>query len=251
MLVWLGTNLLFYMYVTPPMSHAASFFAAALLLWAWLRCEGEPTRRLRDRAPRRGSSPACAGRTRCLLSRRSPRRSCRGRRDDRARLARLAVGRGDRRRLRARVPAAALRLVGTERLADAVRRDLGEGAFHARGALPLPGVLFSPFHGLFLWTPILLPASLGLGALAVTDPRGKAMALAVVAEIYLISGYVVAFGHGFGQRLFISSLPFAPSGLAVFADRLAPRLPRALRASRGPWPRCGGTLARWSSIRPG
>src|SRR4029453_18165030 len=38
-IIWLGTNLLFYMYVTPPMSHAASFFAAALFLWLWLRAE--------------------------------------------------------------------------------------------------------------------------------------------------------------------------------------------------------------------
>jgi len=35
--VWLGTPLLFYMYVAPPFSHAASAFAVAAFIVAWLR----------------------------------------------------------------------------------------------------------------------------------------------------------------------------------------------------------------------
>jgi hypothetical protein len=35
--VWVGTPLLFYMYVAPPMSHATSAFAVALFVYAWLR----------------------------------------------------------------------------------------------------------------------------------------------------------------------------------------------------------------------
>jgi hypothetical protein len=35
--VWLGTPLLFYMYVAPPMSHATSAFSVALFLYAWIR----------------------------------------------------------------------------------------------------------------------------------------------------------------------------------------------------------------------
>jgi hypothetical protein len=35
--VWLGTPLLFYMYVTPVFTHACSGFAVALFLWTWLR----------------------------------------------------------------------------------------------------------------------------------------------------------------------------------------------------------------------
>jgi hypothetical protein len=35
--VWLGTPLLFYMYVTPLFTHACSAFAVALFLWTWLR----------------------------------------------------------------------------------------------------------------------------------------------------------------------------------------------------------------------
>ncbi len=35
--VWIGTPLVFYMYVTPGMSHACSAFTVALFLYAWLR----------------------------------------------------------------------------------------------------------------------------------------------------------------------------------------------------------------------
>ncbi len=35
--VWIGTPLVYYMYVTPPFSHASSAFAVALFLYVWLR----------------------------------------------------------------------------------------------------------------------------------------------------------------------------------------------------------------------
>ena len=35
--VWLGTPLLFYMYVAPPFSHACSAFAVALFTYVWLQ----------------------------------------------------------------------------------------------------------------------------------------------------------------------------------------------------------------------
>ncbi len=44
--VWLGTPLLFYMYIAPPMSHATSAFAVALFVLAWLH--------VRDRWSARG-----------------------------------------------------------------------------------------------------------------------------------------------------------------------------------------------------
>ena len=39
--VWLGTPLLFYMYVAPPFSHACSAFAVALFVTVWLRVRGD------------------------------------------------------------------------------------------------------------------------------------------------------------------------------------------------------------------
>ena len=36
LLIWIGTPLLFYMYVAPPMSHACSAFAVAVFVTVWL-----------------------------------------------------------------------------------------------------------------------------------------------------------------------------------------------------------------------
>ena len=48
--IWLGTPLLFYMYVSPPYSHACSAFAVALFVTIWLRVRERWTRRRRRRA---------------------------------------------------------------------------------------------------------------------------------------------------------------------------------------------------------
>jgi hypothetical protein len=231
--VWLGSNLPFYMYVTPPMSHANSFFASALLLCVWLRSKGGP------------KSALLIGALGGLLA---------------------SVRWQDA--LFLLTPLSAPLFAGAMRESGGVRRWLahsfvlafgfalaflpqlivwwrlngsltpyglltpsGEMPLHGRFSLGAPhllGVLFSPFHGLFVWTPVLIPAFVGLALLAATDARGRAIAVGVVMQIYLLSGYVVAFGHGFGQRLFISSLPAAAIGLAVFVDRVVPRLPRAV-----------------------
>jgi hypothetical protein len=225
-LVWLATNLPFYMYVTPPMSHAGSFFAAALLLWAWLRAEDDPRAgfavgllgglvasvRWQDAlllaAPL--SAPFWPGRR----ERSSPRRAA---------VWSVAIIAG--------FALAFLPQLCVWRVLNGSVTPFGVIPLSGRFRFTAPyllGVLFSPFHGLLLWTPMLIPAFYGLAVLAWTDARGKAMALAVVLEIYMISGYAVAFGQGFGQRLFVSSLPIAAVGLAVFGERMAPRLPHSL-----------------------
>lgn len=239
-LIWLATNLLFYMYVTPPMSHASSFFAAALLLWAWLRSE---------ETPRAGFCLGLVGglvasvRWQDVLLLAAPLSSplWSGALRDRARLtgvvawgAAIGVGFG----------LGFLPQLWAWRVLNGSFTPFGVISLKGRFTLTahdLPGVLFSPFHGLLLWSPILLPAFVGLGWLAASDHRGKAMALAVAAELYMISGYAVAFGQGFGQRLFISSLPVMTVGLAVFADRMAPWLSRVVVVG-------GGAAAVWWNL---
>ncbi len=238
-LVWVGTNLLFYLYVTPPMSHANSFFASALLLWAWLRAE-----------QRLGPAVAVGLLGGLLASVRwqdalfllSPL------------VAPLLAGtvrdrRGAERWLRWALGIAAGLLIAFLPQLVVWWRLNGSltpfGVISVKGrfsfAAPyLPGVLFSPFHGLFVWTPILVPAFAGLVLLSVRDGRGRAIALGALAQIYLLSGYLVVFGHGFGQRLFVSSLPAAAVGLAVFAERVGSRWPRAAVA--------GGVLAVWWNL---
>jgi hypothetical protein len=225
-LVWLATNLPFYMYVTPPMSHAGSFFAAALLLWAWLR--GEERRRAGFALGLLGGLVASVRwQDALLLAAPLSAPFWPGRREPvsprRAAVWSLAIVAG--------FALAFLPQLWGWRVLNGSVTPFGVISLSGRFRFTAPyllDVLFSPFHGLLLWTPILIPAFCGLAALAVTDDRGKAMALAVALEIYMISGYAVAFGQGFGQRLFISSLPIAAVGLAVFGERMAPRLPRSL-----------------------
>ena len=239
-IVWLGSNLLFYMYVTPPMSHANSFFAAALFLWVWLHAGERPT------------SAFAIGLAGGLLA---------------------SVRWQDA--LFLLTPLSAPLVAGAVRGRDGPRRCLASGGallvgfavaflpqlwvwWRLNGALTpfgvisvkgrfsaaapyLLGVLFSPFHGLFVWTPVLVPAFVGLALLAAADARGRAIVVGVIAQVYLLSGYIVAFGHGFGQRLFVSSLPAAAIGLAVFIDRAAPKLPRGL-------PVAGAVLAVWWNL---
>ena len=239
-MIWLGSNLLFYMYVTPPMSHANSFFASALLLWAWLR-GGE--------GPKQALTIGFLGgvlasvRWQDALFMLTP-------------VSAAVVSDWVRQPggVRRWLTSSSLMIVGFSvaflpqlfvwwRLNGSLT-PFGLMAVEGRFSLAAPyflGVLFSPFHGLFVWTPILLPAFIGLGLLAVTDGRGRAIAIGVVAQVYLLSGYVVAFGHGFGQRLFVSSLPAAAVGLAVFIDRVAPKLPCALTAA-------GAVLCLWWNL---
>jgi hypothetical protein len=214
------------MYVTPPMSHAGSFFAAALLLWAWLR--GEERRRAGFALGLLGGLVASVRwQDALLLAAPLSAPFWPGRREPvsprRAAVWSLAIVAG--------FALAFLPQLWVWRVLNGSVTPFGVISLSGRFRFTAPyllDVLFSPFHGLLLWTPILIPAFCGLAALAVTDDRGKAMALAVALEIYMISGYAVAFGQGFGQRLFISSLPIAAVGLAVFGERMAPRLPRSL-----------------------
>jgi hypothetical protein len=85
-------------------------------------------------------------------------------------------------------------------------------------------VLFSSFHGLFSWNPILLLAVVGF--LFVPDRRLQlAFAYAFVLEVLLGGAAPDWFGgYAFGMRRFVSLTPFFAIGLAAVAQRLSPKL---------------------------
>lgn len=98
----------------------------------------------------------------------------------------------------------------------------------------LAKVLFSSNHGLFSWTPVLLPATLGLLALRVRTPALTHRLLIVLAAFcYLIAAY--PFWHGasaFGNRFFVSLTPLFVLGLAAaFAWLEQTRTPGFARAA--------------------
>jgi hypothetical protein len=98
-------------------------------------------------------------------------------------------------------------------------------------------VLFSSNHGLLSWTPILIPALLGLGVLWRSD-RFLACSLGAVFLVfyYLIASYSSWHGiSSFGNRLFISLTPLFVLGLAAMLSRFGEwlRSPRVARMAAG------------------
>lgn len=93
---------------------------------------------------------------------------------------------------------------------------------------------FSPEHGLFLWTPVLLIALAGLAALARRDPRARVLLAAWALLFYVIASYQNWHGQSsFGNRFFVSLTPAFVVGIAASLAWLETRarlLPAALVA---------------------
>ena len=243
-LVWVGTPLLFYMYVAPGFAHANSAFAVALFLWVWLR--------IRDR----WSSPGV------IALGRSGARLPMVREQDVFFIAgpALEFGRWTWQRwrpggsgspawsqvvLRAAAGATTFLLAYAPQLAS----------YQALNGHPFPttkvtrkmtwtsphffDVLLSPEHGLFFWTPLALVAIVGLVLLAVRASRvashrsqpdtafhrrehpdlGWIAALLLLMcglQVY-VSGSVESWtvAGAFGQRRFVALTPLLTVGLAA------------------------------------
>lgn len=217
--VWVGTPLLFYMYVAPPFSHACSAFAVALFVNVWLHV-------------RRTWSPAgtfALGLCAALMAM------------VREQDAFLAIG-------------PAFDYVASGFVASALRRKAQSvaagvlgfalayapqlAAYTALNGYPGPAehvqrkmswysphalqVLASPSHGFFFWTPLAIPAIAGLCLMAAqrqdADRRaiGIAFLLMLASQVYVagsVESWTVA--GAFGQRRFICLSVALVVGLAA------------------------------------
>jgi hypothetical protein len=232
--VWLGTPLLFYMYVAPGFSHAASAFTVSLFLWTWLRVRPEWT----------VTGSVAVGLTGALLPM--------VREQDLFFLAGPAI---DFLRCRLAAPAGALRPASRARtrtgatlaaaVAGLVTFLLAYSpqlfAYTALNGHPSPttavgnkmtwssphfaGVLASPEHGLIVWTPLVVLSIAGLAwlaagrvASAAADARwiGGLAVLMVLLQVY-VSGSVESWtvAGAFGQRRFVALTPLLVLGLAT------------------------------------
>jgi hypothetical protein len=214
--IWLGTPLLFYMYVAPPFSHACSAFGVALFTYVWIRVRADWSVR----------GFAALGAAAALMAM--------------VREQDIFFAGGP-----------ALDFVWSRVRGDGpVRRSLGEGGGSEAGGwigvvaavvsfaavftpqmatyLILNGhlgphssvgrkmnwlsphaleVLFSPQHGFFVWTPLALIAILGLGVAAFSqkDRIWLCLLLMVALQIYVggsVESWTVA--GAYGQRRFIA-----------------------------------------------
>ncbi len=107
--------------------------------------------------------------------------------------------------------------------------------------------LFSSRHGLFVWTPIALPAVAGLGLLFRRDRElagvGLAAFLLLVASNCMVRDWWG--GASFGMRRLLSGTPLLALGLAVFLDDLGRALARWTAPRRGNLAAAAGAGPRW------
>ena len=244
--VWLGTPLLFYMYVAPPMSHATSAFSVAAFILCWLSI----------RESWRPGQTAALGALAALMAMVREQDALfvagpmldflwtaswvDGRRAGRVRAALAGVTAG----AAAYLPQAAAYLVlnghvGPSRL---VARKMSWTAPHALE------VLASPAHGFLVWTPLAAAGLAGLFVLARrlapdTRPVGVALLLMALLQVYVggsVESWTVA--GAFGQRRFVSLTSILVVGIAAVLAATRP-----LRWVRGAT-RAALALAIWWNV---
>jgi hypothetical protein len=275
LLVWFGTPLLFYMYVSPPYSHACSAFAVALFVTVWLRVRaswsvpgaialglsGALMAMVREQDAILVVGPALDFTLSVIRGDSvSFTQSSRGPTPARGSLAhsRSAAAAGaaetptgnNHRQSGPLQPAKVLLVAATGSISFSIAMLPQLLAYKALNGHYGPsslvirkmswtsphalGVIASPEHGFFIWTPIAAIAILGLVMLAV---RGSAQArrvalcaLAMVAVQIYVSGSVESWtvAGAFGQRRFVALTVVLTLGLAALLHLVHARVPRAL-----------------------
>jgi hypothetical protein len=230
--VWMGTPLLYYMTVAPGFSHASSLFAVALVVWLSLR--------LQQTASGGVAGWAAVGAATGLAA-----------------LVREQDG------LFIAIPAAvlALQTLQARRWWEGLARAVALGAtafavfspqlvaYHALNGTFGPSrmvarkmsytsphfleVLFDPGHGLFVWSPLLLLATLGLAARAVRrETPAVVLGLGLLLQVW-INGSLESWTQAgaFGSRRFIGATPVFAWGLAALLVPLLGRFRQAAIAA--------------------
>ena len=235
--VWFASSLPVYMYFNPSWSHAHSVFGVALFLWYWDRTREERTRRqwvilgalaglMVDVYYVNGivllvpALEALVGYAQVL---RQPMRRA-------AALGRLFAAHS----LFVLVTLVALLPTFVTRkiiYGSPLRTGYPRLSAWAWTSPALGGVLFSPFHGLLTWTPIVIPGVLGLFLWRRHDKRmGTYLALTFLAYFYVIASRPGWQGlSSFGNRFFVSLTPLFILGLGVLLERADERFARAGR----------------------
>lgn len=233
--IWFASSLPVYMYFNPSWAHAHAVFAVAVFLWYWQRTR--PGRTLQQwlilglisgvvldvyyaniallLVP---FAESLAGYWRAW---RAPGR-------DRETLVQLLVGNLF---FSLTTVIAFIPTLITRQIIYGNPLDLGYPGQWGGKAAPLQ-VLFSSDHGLFTWTPVLIPAVAGLYLLRKRDKElALYLGISFLAFYALISTYACWDGiSSFGNRFFISLTPLFILGLAITFNELARWLGRERRA---------------------
>lgn len=244
-IAWLGTPLVFYMLIAPPMSHACSAFAVALFVWTWWRVRrrwstagaialgltGALMAMVREQDAFFAAGPALD-----LVLTLREQLWLRHRREA-VQLVRAAAA-GAAAFVLGVLPqlAAYQALNGYPGPSRLVRRKMDWTAPH------LLDVLASPAHGFFVWTPLAALALAGLAWMVVAGGRTREAAearrrfalcaLVMVALQIYVAGSVESWtvAGAFGQRRFVAVTVLLVVGLAAL---LAAARSRAARLVLG------------------
>ena len=240
--VWIGTPLIFYMYVTPGMSHACSAFTVALFLYAWLRVRTHWSASglavlgalaalmtmVREQDALFAIGPgldylSTLGGVRDYARSQDPARVLR---NGLAAVAAFAV---------VYLPQAVAYIVLNGRLgpSNLVSRKMSWSAPHALE------VLVSPEHGFLWWTPLAVLCLVGLVMCAAGVVQGPVdretrwlgvLALVMVAFQVYVAGSVESWSAAgtFGHRRFVALTAPMTIGLATLVSREGPGWRRGL-----------------------
>jgi hypothetical protein len=223
--LWLGSPLLYYVTLAPGFSHACSLFAIALVVALWLRLRARPEAGLASWALL-GAAVGLAGLIReqdalilVLPAAELARRAWRDKDWARALARGLALGAGTAvvflpQLLAYRALNGAL---GPSRLVTQKMRYWSPHFLE---------VLVDPGHGVFVWSPLLLLATVGL---VVAWRRGGGVVPALAAALLLtawINGSVESWSQAgaFGSRRFVGMTVVFAWGLTALVEAARPRL---------------------------
>ena len=225
--LWLGTPVLYYMTLAPGFSHACSLFAVALLLWLTLRAVRNGLGRPADWALV-GAAGGLAGlvREQDVLFLAAPA----------GLLAWQVVARKQWRagllRALCLLSAALVALLPQLLVYRVLHGRFGPSRLVSRKMDFLSphflDVLFDPAHGLFLWSPVLLLAFVGLLVISVRRERHQVapfLLSALLLQVW-INGAVLSWTQAgaFGSRRFLGATAVFAWGLAAVFASLGRRL---------------------------
>lgn len=210
--MWFGAHALFYMYVTPPMSHATSIFTTSLFLFAWLKIREKDSRGAWFALGIIGGLAATV------------------RWQDALFLIIPILDRGSLRNKMILLLGAVVLFLPQLWVWQVLNGGLNpyttgnlRGKFFWYGKYLIP-VLFSTYHGLLLWTPVVALSIVGFYFLI---RRNSSFALPVL--VFVLQLFSIACldtwqgGAGFGLRYLISCTAIFTLGLAALFGRF-PRL---------------------------
>lgn len=249
--IWLASPLVFYMYMHPSMSHANDAFVNALFVWVWYATRWARTGKGWLALGLAGGLAALV-RTQNVLLMVFPGLELWGElatslRQRSAMNGLRSVGKGCIFAIAFLVAFAPQMLVWKAVFGSYIvlnPQQVSSGYGFNLWSPNFLNALFSSNHGLFIWNPLLLPATLGVWLLARQERRLALLLMTTfLLQLYVIGSWVAWHGTvAFGARFFVNSVPMFVLGLAALADRLRQRVPPAVLAA------AAGAFVAWNFL---